>query len=81
MNKSIMFVLLELFTIRYYRDYCLSTIKTVREFIIKRIEQYDDFLQFKLKIYSDAVMLRKEEFQCVRMFIEYLNSIDKVVKI
>lgn len=80
MNKSIMFILLELFTIRHYRDYCLSTIRNVREFVFKHIEQYDDTLQFKLKVYSDAVMLSKDEFLCVRCFIEYLNSIDKIVK-
>lgn len=80
MNKSIMFILLELFTIRYYCDYSFSTIKTVREFIIDRIAKYDDLLQFKLKIYSDAVVLNKDEFLCVRCFIVYLNSIDKVVK-
>lgn len=80
MNKSIIFILLELFTIRYYRDYCLSTIQRVREFVIKRIERFDDLLHFKLKVYADAVMLSKDEFLCVRCFIEYLNTFDKIVK-
>lgn len=80
MNKSILFILLELFTIRYYRDYRLSTIKTTRNFILTHIKKYDDFLQFKLKLYSDATMLSTDEFFCVRIFIEYLNSFDKIVK-
>ncbi len=81
MNKSILFILLELFTIRYYRDYSLSDIKTVREFISKRIELYDDFLLFKLRTYCDSVKLSTTEYLLVRNFIEYLNSIDKIVKL
>lgn len=80
MNKSILFILLELFTIRYYRDYRLSTIKRVRDFVIKRIKRYDDFRQFKMKVNCDAVFLSHEDFLCVRVFLEYLNSFDKIVK-
>lgn len=81
MNKSIMFILLELFTIRHYRNYCLSDIRTVRDFIIKHIEEFDDVLHFKLKTYSDAVKLSHTEYLLVRYFIEYINSIDKIVKV
>ncbi len=80
MNKSIMFILLELFSIRYFPYYCNSTIKSFRKLVTNHIENYDDFSQFKLKLYSDAVMLSSEEFSCVRNFITYLNTIDKIVK-
>lgn len=80
MNKSIIFILLELFTIRYYREYRLSTIKTVRNFFMKRIEKYDDLLKFIVDANRDAVLLSRVEFLCARDFIEYLKTFDKIVK-
>lgn len=78
--KSILFIYLELFTIRYYRDYDYSNIKNFRNFTIKQISKFDDYLKFKIRLYSDAVQLSTNEFTIVRCFIEYLNTVDKIIK-
>lgn len=78
--KSILFIYLELYTIRNYREYDYSCIKNFRNFTINHISKCDDYLKFKLRLYSDAVQLPTNEFSIVRCFIEYLNTVDKVIK-
>ena len=82
MNKSILFVYLELFTIRYNLSHRETRVTIpAREFICKRIKKYDDYQDFKLRLYSDSVMMNPQEFFVVREFINYLNGIDKYLKI
>lgn len=80
MNKSILFILLELFTIRYYREYRLPTILVVRDFVMKRINKCKDFKDFKFYLNVDSLLLSQDEYLCVRSFILYLNIFDKIVK-
>uniref|UniRef100_A0AAU8AZ82 Uncharacterized protein n=1 Tax=Dulem virus 215 TaxID=3145692 RepID=A0AAU8AZ82_9VIRU len=81
MIKTILFIYLELFTIRHYRDYDLSSLKSAREFISKCISDNEDYLVFKIKCYGTAVMLNPIEYAIIRDFISYLNDIDKYLKI
>lgn len=78
--KSILFIYLELFTIRHYRDYAYNDIMHFRDFTISHISKCDDYLKFKLKLYSDSVQLSPNEYTIVRFFIEYLNTVDKFIK-
>lgn len=81
MFKSILFIYLELFTIRNLRNYKKFVIKTSRDYITSFIAQSDNYKDFRLDCYFYSTMLNPSEFRFVSDFLRYLREVDKKIKI
>lgn len=80
MNKLILFIFLELFTIRNIQNYKKSVIKTSRDYvysIMKKAFSYEDFRNY---CYNFSVSLNPSEFSFVSNFLRYLKKIDIYTK-
>lgn len=80
MIKSILFIYLELFTLRYSHDYCKRHLISVRELFFKIISEndYDSISSFLSDFRFQATYLSLDEFVIVMDFFKFLSKVDKI---
>lgn len=74
MKRELIFILLELFTIRKINCYSKSLISTSRNFILDILENSINYSEFSLMIYKRGVYLHPKEFSFIMSFMNYLKK-------
>lgn len=80
MIKSILFIYLELFTLRFANNYCKRHLSSVRELYFKVLSDNDyDLLSDYLSDFRyQATNLSLDEFIIAIDFFKFLSKIDKI---
>ena len=78
MNKQLIFIFLELFTIRHLRDYKKSCIYNVRNFIKRQLFETDNYQAFRHCCILSGSLLSHDEYLFVSNFLDYLKVVDKL---
>lgn len=81
MIKSILFIYLELFTIRYAKNYSKTDLSNVRQLFLKIISEfdYDRISSYLHDFRKISIFLNDKEHKIVLDFFRYLSYIDKIV--
>lgn len=74
MKRELIFILLELFTIRNIHRYSKSLIYTSRNFIFDILKSSISYSDFRLMIYKRAVYLHPKEFSFIMSFMSYIKK-------
>lgn len=82
MIKSILFIYLELFTLRYAKKYSKQDLFNVRRFLMGIISdlEFDCISQYLIEFRSYGVFLKENEYLIIVAFIRYITKLDKIIK-
>ena len=79
---SIIFILLELFTLRNYKRYSKSEISFMREIVFRCLKSYDEYnvhVPFERYLLLQTLKYSDDVYKCMRSFVNYLNRVDKIL--
>lgn len=77
----IIYILLELFTVRNYKRYSKSVIIEMRQVVYRCLMSYDEYnvqVPFERYLLLKTLKYSVDVFQCMRAFVNYMQKVDKL---
>lgn len=79
---SIIFILLELFTVRNYKRYDKRIISEMREIVFRSLKSYDEYnvdVSFYNYLLVQTLLCSNDVYKCMRSFVNYMKRVDKIL--